>query len=141
MKYQEKSCGVVIFREENGEKKFLILHYPGGHFDFPKGHVEEKDENEIKTTLRELHEETGIQDVDFIEGYREEIFYKPHKDNEDVKLVVYRLGKTSEKEVKISHEHTGWEWMDYDSAFNKLTYENAKNLLRKAKEFLNQARS
>ncbi|MBD3330226.1 NUDIX domain-containing protein [Candidatus Peregrinibacteria bacterium] len=133
--YQEKSCGIILFREED-EKKFLILHYPGGHFDFPKGHIEDHDNSEHDTALRELKEETGIENIEFIDGYREEISYKPHKDNDNIKLVVFFLGKTSQKHVTVSHEHLDHYWLPYDSAYNKVTFDNAKNLLKKAKEFL-----
>ena len=75
IKFDEKSCGVVLFREEKGEYLFLILHYPGGHWDLPKGHVEEG-ETEHETANRELLEETGIADLEFVDGYREEISYQ-----------------------------------------------------------------
>ncbi|MBU1992733.1 hypothetical protein KKG51_03480 [Patescibacteria group bacterium] len=38
---QEKSCGIIIYRTRDGLREYLILHYEKGHFDFPKGHVEE----------------------------------------------------------------------------------------------------
>ena len=37
--YDEKSCGVVLFREKDGITLYLLLHYPSGHWDLPKGHV------------------------------------------------------------------------------------------------------
>src|SRR3989344_321242 len=62
----EVSVGAVVFREENrGGKKerlYLLLHYPSGHFDFPKGHVE-AGETEEMTLRRETDEETGIRDL------------------------------------------------------------------------------
>ena len=77
-KYDEKSCGIVVFRHtsETNEDLFLLLQYPGGHYDFAKGHIEKGDREEKQTALRELLEETGISDLEFVEGFREEISYK-----------------------------------------------------------------
>ena len=62
---QEKSCGAVVFkRQKDGTSKYLVLHYGAGHWDFPKG-KQEKNENEEQTALREIKEETGIDEIDF----------------------------------------------------------------------------
>ena len=37
----------------------LLLQYPQGHWDLPKGHVEDDDTDRTETMLRELAEETG----------------------------------------------------------------------------------
>ena len=49
----EKSCGAVVFREENGVRLYLLLHYAEGHWDLPKGHVE-KGESEEQNKLKKL---------------------------------------------------------------------------------------
>lgn len=135
-KYDEKSCGVVLFREENGEKLYLLLHYRGGHWDLPKGHVEEG-EREHETATREVLEETGIADIEFVDGFRAEIDYKHGpEDNLLHKQVVFFLAKTELKDVRLSHEHHDFMWLPYDEAEEKLTYSNAKKVLKKAKEFL-----
>ncbi len=36
----EKSVGAVIFRKSDGAVMYLLLHYPSGHWDFSKGHME-----------------------------------------------------------------------------------------------------
>jgi 8-oxo-dGTP pyrophosphatase MutT (NUDIX family) len=134
--FDEKSCGIILFREENGERLYLILKYPAGHLDLPKGHVEDQ-EDEHTTALRELEEETGISDAELIHGFREQISYEyKHKGHVSHKEVIFFLGKTKTNLVKISHEHLDYHWLPYDAAFNKTTFDNAKNLLRKAEEFL-----
>ncbi len=136
-KFDEKSCGLVVFRKENNENLFLVLKYPGGHFDFPKGHVEKEDSSERATALRELEEETGIKNLKFIEGYKEEISYIYNRKNKlSNKHVIFFLGETEEKNVTISHEHTDYYWLPYDEALAKLTFDNAKSLLKKAKSLL-----
>ena len=131
----EKSCGAVIFRR-NGAKKYLLLHYEGGHWDFVKGHVE-KGENERETALRETEEETGITDLKFIEGYRESISYFYRRAGRTVrKEVVFYLLETNTQQVRLSREHVGFDWLTYDRAMERLTYKNAKDTLQKAQEFL-----
>lgn len=135
MKYDEKSCGMVLFRETEGERLYLILHYPNGHWDLVKGHVE-PGESEQETAARELEEETGIKQFEFIDGYREQIAYKYIKDGKPSnKEVIFFLAKTDETNVQVSHEHHDFLWLNYEDALNKITFENAKNLLRKAHDF------
>ena len=53
-------------------------------------------------------------------------------------LGTVRLGKTPNKKVKISSEHIGFKWLTYDDALDLLTYDNAKEGLKDANEFLTQ---
>ncbi len=136
----EKSCGAVIFRRD-GAKKYLLLHYEGGHWDFVKGHVE-KGENERETTLRETEEETGITDLKFVEGYRESISYFYRRAGRTVrKEVVFYLLETHTEQVRLSREHVGFDWLTYDRAMERLTYKNAKDTLQKAQDFLSKEHS
>ena len=48
------------------------------------------------------------------------------------------LGKTETTEIVLSHEHLDFIWLVFDNALNKTTYENAKNLLKKSKVFLDK---
>ena len=139
----EKSAGAVIFRKNKGIK-YLLLHYAGTHctgthWDFVKGNVEGGEE-EKATVAREIEEETGIKDINFIEGFRESInyFYKREK-RLIYKEVVFYLGQTKSEEVKLSYEHVGYEWLGYEEAMQRLTYRNARNVLRKAHELLSKA--
>ena len=52
---KEKSCGAIVYREKDGVEILLIKHKNGGHWAFPKGHVENK-ETEEETALREIWE-------------------------------------------------------------------------------------
>ena len=134
----EKSCGIVVFREELPERFYLILHYEEGHWDFPKGHVE-AGESEAEAAFREVYEETGIPQVEFelVFGFRERIQYSFVRDGQRVdKEVYFFLGRTGVSEVRLSHEHVGFEWLTYDKAMGRLTYEAARGVLAKAQEAL-----
>ena len=134
---EEVSAGIILFNE-NDERKFLLLNYPSKHWDFVKGKMEEG-ETYHETALRETNEETGISDVEFVDGFKEEIEYYFYADNQEIhKRVIFFLGKTKTKEITLSHEHLDYIWLEFDNALNKTTYENAKNLLKKSKEFLDK---
>lgn len=134
----EHSAGIVIFRETKGNREYLILHYPGGHFDFPKGHLE-AGETEKMAAVRELEEETGINKIDWIEGYKHKIDYVfKRRGVPTPKDVIFFLAKTNQKKITISHEHQDSMWLPYNLAMEKLTFENAKYLLEMAEKHLNR---
>lgn len=133
----EKSCGIILINKD----KILLLHYPSGHWDFPKGHVD-GDEKEEDTARRELHEETGIQDVVFIDGFRYATSYHYRRGRHIYhKKVVYFLGKTPVENVTISHEHQGYRWCSWQESQDTLTFINSQAILSEAERFLkpNQA--
>jgi len=134
---EEVSAGIILFNE-NDKRKFLLLNYPSKHWDFVKGKME-KDETSHETAIRETKEETGISDVEFIDGFEEEIEYYFYAENQEIhKKVIFFLGKTETTEITLSHEHLDFIWLEFDNALNKTTYENAKNLLKKSKMFLDK---
>jgi len=132
----EKSSGAVIFRDTPEGIVFLLLHYPSGHWDFVKGKME-KGENPLDTVIREAKEETGISDLNFVEGFEENIEYDFQFEGGLIqKKVVFYLAKTNTEKITISHEHLDFVWLDYKSAFEKITYQNAKSVLSKANQLL-----
>jgi 8-oxo-dGTP pyrophosphatase MutT (NUDIX family) len=118
------------------EPEYLLLHYTAGHWDFPKGNIE-PGENEKQAALREIREETGITDVEFVDGFRMKIEYRYRQGKRLVlKEVVLFLAQTHTRQVILSHEHIGFAWRNYQNAMQQLTYLNAKNLLSSARTFL-----
>ena len=135
---EETSSGVVLFRKENEKILFLLLHYPSGHWDFIKGKME-NGESFCETAIRETKEETGITDVNFLDNFEEWIQYSFQFQGELInKKVVFFLGETKTKDVKISHEHLNYAWMDYSTAMEKTTFKNAKTVLSKSYTLLSK---
>ncbi len=131
----EISAGAVIFRK-NSRLQFLLLHYPSGHWDFVKGKIE-ANENPNQTTIRETREETGITDLDFVNGFEESVEYEFQYDGELIhKKVIFFLAKTNAVEIKISHEHLDFVWLEFKEALEKITYRNARSVLSKANQLL-----
>jgi len=133
---EQKSAGIVLFRNDSDKNEFLLLNYPQGHWDFVKGKIEQN-ETSHETALRETKEETGITNIEFVDGFEESVEYDFRFKKEDIhKKVIFFLAKTNEKNIKLSHEHNDYLWLEYNDALKKTTFENAKNVLTKANEFL-----
>lgn len=131
---EERSCGAILYRNSPSGKLYLLLNYPSGHWDFVKGNIE-KGETFKETALREIKEETGISDVNFIDGFENKIQYHYQRDGKVVhKEVIFFLAETSTERVEISHEHLGFIWLKFNEALAKLTYKTAQNLLKKVSE-------
>ena len=132
----EISAGIVFVQNILGENKFLLLNYPQGHWDFVKGKIE-KNEELYETARREAKEETGITDFQFIDGFDEYVEYEFRFKNQKIhKKVIFFLAKTDTKKITLSNEHFDYIWLVYNDALQKITYENAKNVLSKANKFL-----
>ncbi len=134
----EVSAGVVLIRKENGVNLFLLLQYPSGHWDFIKGH-KENGETDIQTAIRESEEETGIRDIQFLDGFAERIQYVYKNRHRLIhKRVVFLLGITNTAEVSLSDEHLEFLWTDYEQSVQQVTFGNARRVLSRAQEFLRE---
>jgi 8-oxo-dGTP pyrophosphatase MutT (NUDIX family) len=113
-----------------------MLNYTAGHWDFVKGN-QEPNETEKQTVTREMMEETGITDAQFIDGFRESINYFYRRQGLTInKEVVFFIIESNVEEVQISFEHIGYIWLDYQHALEKLTFKNAKDVMQKAHTYL-----
>ena len=129
---RERSAGAVVFYLNRLVPEYLLLHYEAGHWDFPKGAIEEG-ESEVDTVRREVWEETGIKDIEIIPGFRKEIQYFYRKLGQLVrKTVIFYLAKSPTKDVTLSYEHVGYIWLAYNEALRKLTFRTARETLREA---------
>ena len=134
----EKSAGAIIFRKNRGKIYYLILKYGEKHWDYVKGHIE-KGETLEDTVRREAKEETGIDDLKFIEGFKEwfKYFFK-HEGKNIFKIVTFLLAETKTKDIKLSFEHLDYKWLPYEEALKQLTFDNARKVLEKANKYLLQ---
>ena len=129
----ETSCGVVLVNLGT----ILLLQYPQGHWDLPKGHVEHDDEHRQATMLRELTEETGIEEVHIVDGFEERTEYSfHHKGKLQQKEVYWYVAETDELSVSLSKEHRGYLWLDWSQAMDTITHEETRLVVQKAHHFL-----
>ena len=129
----ETSCGVVLVNYGT----VLLLQYPQGHWDLPKGHVEGDDADRHSTMLRELEEETGIADVALLDGFEQRTEYSfRHKGKRKEKQVYWYIAETDVIEVQLSHEHRGYLWLDWDQALDTITHHETRAVVRAAQRFV-----
>jgi len=128
----EKSCGAVIYTEQDGKRLYLVEVMQKGHFSMCKGHME-KGESEHQTAGREILEETGLS-VEFIDGFRECIEYSPYENC--WKTVVFFLAHANSMDVTAQEEEVREiRWLSVEEALEVLTYDSDRDILRKAEEF------
>ena len=127
---QEKSCGCIVINDKN---EVLLIHHNAGHWDFPKGHMEDG-ETEVQTAKREVKEETNI-DVEVNERYRYVTKYSPKEDV--MKEVVYFLAKNVSNNKKAQLEELSEvKWIEINMAIEKITYDNSREILIQLKKDL-----
>ena len=136
MVVRERSAGIIIFRREDDIVKYLFLKGGGGRLDLPKGNIEEK-EDVLEAARREAMEETGLGDLKIYPGFKKKVeyFYVRPDGQKVYKTVTYFLAETKSKDVKVSWEHEGYEWLTFDEAMNKIKYKSMKELLEEAENY------
>lgn len=119
MSDEKLSCGIVLVRDTGVECKTLILR-AFHHWDFPKG-IQEDDEEPMEAAIRELGEETGIEDADFEWGER----FMETGPYSRGKTARYYLARTHTSEVVMGlspqtgePEHHEWRWVNFDEAYD-----------------------
>ena len=134
---KESSAGAIIFSiNSSSDVSFLLLQHNAGHWDFAKGNIE-YGENESQAARREIREETGIESLHFLEGFRVRVeYYYKREGNLVHKEVVFFLARADSQRVTLSHEHIGYLWCDFDKSLAKLTYRSARDVLEQARSFI-----
>ena len=131
---KEKSCGAIVYKKDNNEVLFLLVHQNNGHYSFPKGHTE-KNETELETALREIKEETNLE-VEIDDNFRHQITYLVESRN-IMKDTVYFVAMPKTFEL-ISQEGEIDEciWCSYDEVLEKLEFDNIKEVFGNAYNYI-----
>jgi 8-oxo-dGTP pyrophosphatase MutT (NUDIX family) len=111
------SAGVVVIRESAEGWRFLLLR-AFTHWDFPKGMVE-AGEQPLDAAIREVREETLIEDLDFNWGH-DFIETRPYSRGKVARYFIARTQTTAVTLPVIPElgrpEHNEFRWVDYDEA-------------------------
>ena len=134
---EEMSAGGVVFRVDAGQALFLLIRDSYQNWGFPKGHVE-PGEQASAAALREVGEETGLKDlvvrgsidvIDWFFRFRGQLIHK---------FCEFFLIETAESETSPQETEgiTACRWMDYDEACALISYSNAREVLRRARDMV-----
>ena len=131
------SAGVVVVRLAEEGWRFLLLR-AFNHWDFPKGMVE-PGEQPIEAAVREVREESLIDDLDFAWG-QASTRTGPYSHG---KVACYYVAVTRTEAVTLPvnpelgrAEHSEFRWVDYDEAM-ALVSPRVKPVLRWAARVMN----
>jgi 8-oxo-dGTP diphosphatase len=118
---------------ENDQGKVLLFHSPGWaqqniepHWDMPGGRID-VGEDLLAALKREIYEETGIQKNSTPKFFTATISnhisaHKDHGITVGLAIFVYTVSIAKNAEVKISDEHTEYEWVDKEEAAKRLSH-------------------
>jgi bis(5'-nucleosidyl)-tetraphosphatase len=130
------SAGVVVVRQTEEGWRFLLLR-AFNHWDFPKGMVEPGEEP-LAAAMREVHEESLIDDLDFAWG-EASTRTGPYSHG---KVARYYIAATRTAEVTLPvnpllgrPEHSEFRWVDFDEAM-ALVSPRVKTVLRWASRMM-----
>lgn len=151
--YDERSAGGIVFKQENGQVLWLVIKtLSNSHFTrnqgklrqapkrllikFPKGHLQ-TDEFLKQAALREVEEEARVKaEIVSKVGSNNYIIYDKLQHHKIIKKVTFftmRYVGESDSNYKDEEQVVGREWLPYQAACDRLTYDSEKVLLRKAK--------
>ena len=134
---QETSAGGVVYRVDGGDPLFLLIRDSYQNWGFPKGHLE-SGERADEAALREVREETGIEDV-ALRGTIDTIdWYFRFRGRLIHKVCHFFLMETVQAHTSPQHAEgiTACQWVGYDAARSAISYANARLLLRRAQEMI-----
>jgi len=140
---KEFSAGAVIFKREGKEILFLVVYSKRNNiWGFPKGHIEQ-DETEREAAAREIREEAGLENLRFIDGFREEIVYhtiskRPPFEGQGIeKHAIYFLCETENQDVIVDgREIADYRFLPLNEAEQMVKFRNLNVILRRAHDFL-----
>lgn len=133
----ETSAGGVVFRIEDGRAVFLLIRDSYQNWGFPKGHVERGERPDV-AARREVTEETGLCDL-AVRGSIETIdWYFRFRGQLIHKVCHFFLMETAESATspQATEGITACRWIAYDEAASLISYANAREVLRRAREMV-----
>ncbi len=131
----EKLGGAVVYRRDGAEILFAFVHDVFGYWTLSKGRLEGEEDSKAGT-VREIKEEMGIAiELEDELGVNEYIASHPEK-GPLKKSVVYFLGRTKDKDLKLSSSGglDDARWFKEGDLEKLEIYDDLKPLIKKAIE-------
>lgn len=135
--FEQNSAGFILFKGD-GIRKYLLLKHGIDYWNFPKGKLE-SGESDLDAAKRELNEETGITNIEILDGFEDTFGYSfLVKEGLIKKVVKMFLAKYLNGSINLSNEHEEYEWFDFKDALNILKFNNIRNALKVADKYLSE---
>lgn len=128
MKKVESAGGVII----NGFNEVVIVFTDTKSWQFPKGTVE-KGEEYLETAIREIKEETGLTDFEYVKELPVYNRVSTHEDD-TIRYIHYFLFRTKKQALNPSFEVTDCKWVPIDEVEKELTYDEDKKFIINARK-------
>jgi 8-oxo-dGTP pyrophosphatase MutT (NUDIX family) len=138
----ETSAGGVVFRTADDGLVYLVIRDSYQNWGFPKGHIEDGEAAD-SAAVREVSEETGLSDLT-VRGAIDPIdWYFKFRGNLIHKVCHFFLMQTEQTSTLPQRAEgiTACRWLGFDEAHALISYENARDVLRRANEMLVQTPS
>jgi len=130
---QETAAGGVVFRVERGQPLFLLIRDSYRNWGLPKGHLESR-EDPPEAAVREVSEETGIEDLT-LHGVIDTIdWYFRFRGRLIHKVCYFYLMESGTTRTSPQREEgiTACRWVTLNDALDLISYENARAILERA---------
>jgi len=138
MKKTHSAGGVVT----NDKGEVLVVSQHGTSWSLPKGHID-RGESVLVAAKREIYEESGIRDLEFVrelgkyERYR--IGVDGGDDRSELKVITMFLFRTREKSLKpVDRENPEARWVEKSKVAPLLTHKKDKEFFRRVEESLSE---
>lgn len=134
---RETSAGGVVYRVEDGRPRFLLIRDSYANWGFPKGHLEQGERAE-DAALREVREETGIAQLELRGAIDTIDWYFRFRGRLIHKACHFFLMETAQRDTAPQHAEgiTACQWCGYDEACEAISYANAREVLRRARDLI-----
>jgi 8-oxo-dGTP pyrophosphatase MutT (NUDIX family) len=129
----EKSAGGVVVRPIEGQLHVLLIRDPYGNWGLPKGHLEEG-EQAAEAALREVREETGLDDLLLGPELNTIDWYFRLHGTLVHKFCAFFLIVSDEGDPvpELDEGITECVWVPAEAALDQITYDNARAVLDRA---------
>ena len=136
----ETSAGGVVIRRLVREPEFLLIRDPYGNWGLPKGHLE-PEETPQEAARREVAEETRIEDVRVLAELACIDWYFRDRRGLVHKFCHFFLMESAvgEASPRLEEGITDCVWLPYADAVRTITYDNAREVVRRAGDVLGLA--
>jgi len=137
MALREHSAGFVVFRRGDGHLEVLLIRSSEySYWGFPKGLVDEGESDE-EAARRELAEETGLTDIEIVDGFKTTDRYFYQREGKRIfKTVTFFAAFVRSGQVRLSYEHSDYVWVEARKALSLIKYKSLRDVLRQALQFL-----